>query len=157
MERFYLDQVCLVSWRLSVPKEQIFLEIWEIFCFYLLNILCIFLACSSSPSSMTMILRLGLLMESLSSYIFLSQLLSCLTKISSVFFLSFLLYLLALRFCLLLVLVCWSHVPLWFVWLTGLFISRISVWFSFLRFFISLFSSSFIFCFVFLIHTSLFL
>jgi hypothetical protein len=45
------------------------------------------LACTSSPS-MPMFLRFGLLMESLGSCIFLSQLLRCLTKISSVFFLS---------------------------------------------------------------------
>jgi hypothetical protein len=50
-----------------------------------LNILCIPLACTS-PSSMPMILRVGLFMESQSSYIFLSQLLSCLTKSSSSFF-----------------------------------------------------------------------
>jgi hypothetical protein len=49
-----------------------------------LNMLHIPLVCTSSPSSMPMILRFGL-KESLSSYIFLSQLLSCLTKISSVF------------------------------------------------------------------------
>jgi hypothetical protein len=47
------------------------------------------LACTSSPSSMPMSLRFGLLMELLTSYIFLSQLLSCLTKISSVFFFDF--------------------------------------------------------------------
>jgi hypothetical protein len=52
----------------------------------LLNMLHIPLACTSSPSSMPMILRIGLLMELLSSCIFLSQLLSCLTKISSVYF-----------------------------------------------------------------------
>jgi hypothetical protein len=42
------------------------------------------LACTSSPSSMTMILRF-VLMESLSSFIFLPQLLSWLTKISHFF------------------------------------------------------------------------
>jgi hypothetical protein len=47
------------------------------------------LACTSSPSSMLMILRFGVLMELLNSCIFLSQLLSCLTKISSVFFFNF--------------------------------------------------------------------
>jgi hypothetical protein len=43
------------------------------------------LACTSSPSSMPKILRFGLFMELLNSCIILSQLLSCLTKISSVF------------------------------------------------------------------------
>jgi hypothetical protein len=38
---------------------------------------------------MPMIFRFGLLMESVSSCIFLSQLLSCLTKFSSVFFFNF--------------------------------------------------------------------
>jgi hypothetical protein len=47
------------------------------------------LACTSSLSSKSLILSFGLLMESLSSCIFLSQLLSCLTKISSIFFFSF--------------------------------------------------------------------
>jgi hypothetical protein len=45
------------------------------------------LVCTASSSSMPMILSLGLLMELLSSCIFLSQLLSCLSKISFVFFL----------------------------------------------------------------------
>jgi hypothetical protein len=54
----------------------------------LLNMLHTHLAYTSS-SSMPMILRFGLLMQSLSSCIFLSQLLSCLTKISSVFFFNF--------------------------------------------------------------------
>jgi hypothetical protein len=42
------------------------------------------LACTSSPS-LTLILRFGALMELLSSCIFLSQLLSCLTKILLLF------------------------------------------------------------------------
>jgi hypothetical protein len=42
-------------------------------------------ACTSSPSSMPMILRFGLLMESVSSCIFLLKVLSCLTNSSSVF------------------------------------------------------------------------
>jgi hypothetical protein len=46
------------------------------------------LACTSSPS-MPMILRFGILRELLSSCIFLSQLFSCLTKISSTFFFNF--------------------------------------------------------------------
>jgi hypothetical protein len=45
-----------------------------------LNILHITLACTSSPSSMPMILRFGLLTELLSSCIFLSKLLSCVTS-----------------------------------------------------------------------------
>jgi hypothetical protein len=51
----------------------------------LLNILHIPLACTYSPSSIPMILRFSLLMESVSSCILLSQLLSYLTKISCVF------------------------------------------------------------------------
>jgi hypothetical protein len=47
------------------------------------------LACTSSSSSMPMILMFALLMASLSSCIFLSQLLSCLTKISFVFSFNF--------------------------------------------------------------------
>jgi hypothetical protein len=54
-----------------------------------LNTLHIPLACTSSPSSMPMILRLGLLMESLNSCKFLSHLLYCLTMISSVFVFDF--------------------------------------------------------------------
>jgi hypothetical protein len=94
---------------------------------------------------MPMILRFGLLMELASSCIFLSQLLSCLTKISSVFLL-FLFYLWALRFYLLLAsLLEWSFTVI-FVLLWGLLISRISVWFFFLRFSKSVINSSFIFC-----------
>jgi hypothetical protein len=70
------------------------------------------LACTSSPSSMPMILRFGLLMESLNFCIFLSQLLSCLNKIYSVFSLF---SILSMRFCLPLVLVCWSGLPLCFL------------------------------------------
>jgi hypothetical protein len=55
-----------------------------------LNILCIPLACTCS--SMPMILGFVVLMESMSSSVFLSQLLCCLTKGSSVFFLWFLFY-----------------------------------------------------------------
>jgi hypothetical protein len=49
------------------------------------NILHILLACTSSPSSMTIIPKFGLLMEPLSSCVFLSQLLSLLSKSSYVF------------------------------------------------------------------------
>jgi hypothetical protein len=52
----------------------------------LLNILHVPFACTYSPSSMPMILRFGLLTESMNSCIFLSQLLSLLSKNSSVFF-----------------------------------------------------------------------
>jgi hypothetical protein len=48
----------------------------------LLNILRIPFACTSSPSSMPMILKFGLLMESVSSCVFFSQVLSCLTNSS---------------------------------------------------------------------------
>jgi hypothetical protein len=58
------------------------LEIWEISAIILLNILHIPLACNYSL--MSMILRLGLLMELLSSWISLLQVLSLLSK-SSVF------------------------------------------------------------------------
>jgi hypothetical protein len=51
----------------------------------LLSILPIPLACTSSPSSMPMIHRFGLLMELLSSCEFLSQLLSLLSEDSSLF------------------------------------------------------------------------
>jgi hypothetical protein len=105
---------------------------------------------------MPMILRFGLLKESLSSCICLSQLLSCLTKISSVFSLiSTLAW--VLRFCPPL-LVCWSGLPLCFfclfVWLKRLIISQISIWFIFLRF-AYLCSTSFLyFVLSFLIHLS---
>jgi hypothetical protein len=72
------------------------------------------LASNSSLSSMFMILRFGLWMESLSFCIFLSQILSCLAKNSAVFP-SFLFYLWALRFCLPLILVCCSSLPLCFL------------------------------------------
>jgi hypothetical protein len=97
---------------------------------------------------MPMILRFDLLMELLSSCIFLSQLLSCLTKSSSVFALISILSPSSEIFFPL-VLFCWSGFPLFFclfVWLKGLFIYRISFWVFFLRFSISLFNSSFIFC-----------
>jgi hypothetical protein len=51
----------------------------------LLNILCFLFACTYSPSSMVINLRFGLLMESVSSCIFFSQVLSCLTNSSLVF------------------------------------------------------------------------
>jgi hypothetical protein len=79
-----------------------------------LNMLHIYLVCTSSPPSMLMIHRFGLLMKSLSSCIFLSQLLSWLSKISSVYSLSSF-YFCILRFCLLVFLVCWSGLPLCFL------------------------------------------
>jgi hypothetical protein len=72
------------------------------------------LVCTSF-SLMPMILRFGLFMESLSSCIFPSQLLSLLTNRSSVFLLSHLFCPQVLRFCLLLVLFCWSGFPLYFI------------------------------------------
>jgi hypothetical protein len=54
----------------------------------LLNILCIPLACTSSPSSVTIICRFGLLMGPLSSYVFLLQILSLLSKDTSVVFIN---------------------------------------------------------------------
>jgi hypothetical protein len=62
--RLYFGQVCLVSWRLSIPE-------WKFSVITLLDILHIPLAYISSPS-MPMILRFGILMESLSFCIFLS-------------------------------------------------------------------------------------
>jgi hypothetical protein len=114
----------------------------------LLNILHISLACTSS-SSMAMILGFGFLMELLSSCVFFHS--------SWVVWLRFLLAFSLIsslssgsEICLLLVLICYSGLPLCcFVWLKGLFISRISVWFFLLRFSISLFNFSFIFCVVF--------
>jgi hypothetical protein len=70
------------------------------------------LDCTSS--SMLMILRFGLLMESVSSCIFCSQLLCCVTKHSSAFS-SISIYHQALLFCLPLVLVCWSGLLLCFL------------------------------------------
>jgi hypothetical protein len=58
-----------------------FLKIWENFCYYFvecITVLCIPLACTSSPSSMPMIYRFDLLMELLSSCEFFWQLLSLL-------------------------------------------------------------------------------
>jgi hypothetical protein len=87
------------------------------------------LACTSSPSSMPMILRFGLSMESLGSCIFLSQLLSYLTKSSSVFSLISISSLSSE----ILSSTCSSLLEwpstVFFVWLNGLFISRIYVWF----------------------------
>jgi hypothetical protein len=51
----------------------------------LLNRLRVPFACTSTPYPMPMILRFGLLMESVSSCIFLFQVLSCLTNSSSLF------------------------------------------------------------------------
>jgi Mn2+/Fe2+ NRAMP family transporter len=62
-------------------------KIWSV----LLNMLQIPSACTSSPPFIPMILRFGLLMESASSCLFLSQVLSCLTHSSSVFPLIFIL------------------------------------------------------------------
>jgi hypothetical protein len=64
---------------------KIFLRFGKFSVIILLNILCIPLSYTSSPSSMPMIFRFGLLMESLSSFMFFLYLLICLTKICSVF------------------------------------------------------------------------
>jgi hypothetical protein len=74
-----------------------FIEIWEIFGYDCVEYV------MYPFGSMPMILRFGLLVALLSSYIFFSQVLSCLTKIS--FFSS------SLAFCIPLVLVCWSGLP----------------------------------------------
>jgi hypothetical protein len=80
----------------------------------LLNISCIHLACNSF-SSMPMIHRFGLLMESLSCWVFFLQLLNFfLSKNSSVFSLISSLSS-SPEICLPLVLVCWSGFPLYFL------------------------------------------
>jgi hypothetical protein len=112
------------------------------------------LACTSSPSSMPMSLMFCLLMESQSSCIFLSQLLSCLTKSSSVFFYNFYF-----------IFEIWESVfhlfsllewptSVFFVWLNALYFQDFCLS-LFLRFSISLFNSYFIFL-PHLIHMSLF-
>jgi hypothetical protein len=103
-----------------------------------------------------MILKFGLSMESLSSCIFLSQLLNCLTKIYSAFNLISILSSISGILS-----PTWSTLLQWlstvfFVWLKGLFIPRISVWFFFLRFYISLFNFFLHFVLSSLIHVSLF-
>jgi hypothetical protein len=92
----------------------------------LLNILQIPFACTYSPSSMPIILRFGPLMDSLSSCIFLSQILSCVTNSSLVFTLISL-SLQVLRFCLLIVLVCLTGLPFCFVFLFHSFFLRFSM------------------------------
>jgi hypothetical protein len=47
-------------------------EVWEIFCYYFIECITYLFSCTSSPSSMPMILSFGLLMELLSSCILLS-------------------------------------------------------------------------------------
>jgi hypothetical protein len=96
-----------------------------------------------------MTLRFDLLMETLSSCIFLSQLFSCLTKISSVFFFfNFYFVFELLDYVFHLFYPAGVAFQCVFVWLNWLFISRISVWFFYLRSSISLFNFSFIFCVV---------
>jgi hypothetical protein len=94
-----------------------------------LNILHICLAYTSSSSSMPMILRFGLLMESLSSCIFLSQLLHCLIKIFFCFFFNFCLTLSSeTLYSTYSSLLEWPSNVFFFFFLTkGIFISRISV------------------------------
>jgi hypothetical protein len=91
-------------------NEQNFLKIWKIFCCYFIEyVICPF--CLHLFSFNGMILRFGLFMDLLSSCMFLSQLWSCLTKISSLISILFQ----TLRFSLPLVLVCWSGLPLCFL------------------------------------------
>jgi hypothetical protein len=90
-----------------------FLRFGKFSVFILLNILCIPLACTY-PSSVLMILKFGLSMEWLSSCIYLSQLLSCLTKIFSVFFFNFC-FIFELWDSVFHVLVCWIGLPLCFL------------------------------------------
>jgi hypothetical protein len=68
---------------------QNFLEIYEIFCYYFIEYTTYTFGLDLFSFSMPMILRFGLLMESVSSRIFLSQVFSCLTNNSSVFFFNF--------------------------------------------------------------------
>jgi hypothetical protein len=110
------------------------------------------LTCTSSPSSMPMILTFGLLMELLSSCIFLSQLLSCLTKSSSVFSLMSILssnseiYLSP-------ALVCWSGLPLFFF--IVLFLTKGTFYFK--DYCLILFSEIFYILFQLLCHISFFI
>jgi hypothetical protein len=90
-----------------------------------LNILQIPFAYTSSPSLMPMILMFGLLVESVSSCIFFSQVLSCLTNSSLVF--PLIISSRVLRFCLLLVLFCWIGLPFCFAFLFHSFFLRFSV------------------------------
>jgi hypothetical protein len=78
--RIFSSDVWIIHSGWVIPPQGLGISV-----IILLNILSIPLTCTSSPSSIPMILWFGLLRESLSSYIFLSQLLSCLTKSSSVF------------------------------------------------------------------------
>jgi hypothetical protein len=66
-----------------------FLRFGEFLFIILLNIFQIPFAWTSAPSSIPIVLMFIPLKRSVSSYIFLSQLLSCLTNISSVFFFNF--------------------------------------------------------------------
>jgi hypothetical protein len=97
MERFNFGHICLVSWRVPVLEWACFLKFGQFYTIILLSMLCIPLACTFSPSSMPMIFRFNLLLELQHSCMFLSQFLSCLIKISSVFHI-YLLCLWALKF-----------------------------------------------------------
>jgi hypothetical protein len=88
--------------------------------------------------------------ESLNFWVFLLQLLSLFSK-NSTFFLLNLFCLWALKFCFPLVLVCWNGFQLYCLSDLRNFISRISVWFFFLIFSMSLLNSSFISCTIFFI------
>jgi hypothetical protein len=97
----------------------------------LLNRLCTSLACNSSPSSMPMIHRFGLLMESLSFCTFLLQLLSLLSQSSSVFFFNIYFVFKSWDSVLYLFLSAGMDFPLFFILFKEIFISRVSVWLFF--------------------------
>jgi hypothetical protein len=75
----------LCPWGILYHNGQVFLEIWEIFCYYFVEYSMysfgFYLFCSLS-----VICRFGLLIELLCSWKFLSQLLCLLCKSCSVFF-----------------------------------------------------------------------
>jgi hypothetical protein len=83
------------------------------------------LACTSPPSLMPMICKFGLLMYLQNSCIFISQLVSLLSK-NSVFSLTSILSL-SPKFCLPVVPVCWSGFQLYFSLGLRKFLPRISV------------------------------
>jgi hypothetical protein len=95
----------------------------------------VLLACTSSPL-MPMICRFGLLMESQSSCIFYTYFFSFLyifmyfsfLYIFMYFFPLYVFYLQVLKFCLPLILVCWSGFQLYFYLTLDVFISRFFFW-----------------------------
>jgi hypothetical protein len=134
MGRFYFGQASWCPGGFLYLNGQNFLKIWEIFCYYFIeytiNPFCLDLFSFFMP----MILRFGLLMKLVSSCIFLSQLLSCLT------FLQF--------FSLISILSSTSEIlsstcSSLLEWPSTVFC--VSVWFFYLRFSIFLVTSSLIF------------